>query len=278
MTAPSILIVGRGRLGGSLWRALAAEGLRVRRCKGSQALVDATGWDVVLLCVPDAAIAEVARRVRAGRATLIAHCAGALDLAPLRRLAERGLAVGSLHPLQAVPTPKTRLWGWAAIDASTPQAARLLTRVARIAGMTPFVPGPVDRVLYHAAAAMAANGLVGLAAQASSILSSGGLSRAKAIPAILALMQSALDGVAQLGLSPGLTGPIARGDAQLVTAHLEALHRAAPEALALYRVLAESQLCLVTPDAARRAHRALKATGRAPAARRTRAPRGARAR
>jgi predicted short-subunit dehydrogenase-like oxidoreductase (DUF2520 family) len=167
---------------------------------------------------------------------VVAHCAGSLDLSPLLPFERAGMAVGSFHPLQAVPTPTTVLSGFVGIDGSR-EARRLLSRIARDLGLTPLeIPGG-DRALYHAAAAIASNGLVALASRACALLSRAGAPPKKSLPAVLTLMRSALDGVARKGLVGGLTGPIARGDLQTLKSHRRALEQKSPQDVELYRSL-----------------------------------------
>lgn len=265
-----MLILGRGRLGGSLARAWRAAGLRVRLAPGRSA-PSGVGFAAVFLAVPDAAVPAVAARLARSLASrpLVAHCAGALDLSPLAALADRGVPVGSLHPLQAIPTPRERLRAFAAVDAPRAADRRALAALARAAGLTPFPLPGADRALYHAAAALASNGAVALAAQAATLLERCGAPPAAARGAAEALARSAL--------GRPLTGPVARGDAAAVRGHLAALSAAAPTILPLYRALAQAQLDLSRAPAGARAsiRRALTASGRAPARGRRRAPRAA---
>jgi predicted short-subunit dehydrogenase-like oxidoreductase (DUF2520 family) len=239
-TPLTIVVVGRGRVGGALARALRRAGHRTRlvpgRSRAPRAPVDA-----ILLCVPDAAVAACARRLAGSLAAssrpVVAHCAGALDLRPLSPLSSRGVPVGSLHPLQAVPSPTTRLAAFAAVEASSVRAGRLLERLARDAGMQPLRLKNPDRALYHAAAALAGNGLVALADRAAALLARAGASKEHSLEAVLALMRSSLEGVSREGLPRGLTGPVARGEVDVVRSHLAALARSSKGDLAVYRVL-----------------------------------------
>jgi len=222
--------------------------------------------------------AERLARTLRGR-PLVAHCAGALDLSVFEPLKERGLPVGSLHPLQAVPSAATPLRAHASVEASTPSATRLLERLARDAGLIPMRLRAADRALYHCAAAMASNGLVALADRAAALLVQSGVPRKHALQATIDLMRSALEGVSREGLPGALTGPIARGEAAIVRAHLAALARSAKTDLPLYRALGEAQVAL--SRASKKDLKAIRAalrqsdTGRA--APRTRAPRAGRA-
>ncbi len=225
-----ITLVGRGRVGGALARALRRRH-HVRLVAGQSHPHQPA--DLVLLCVPDGAVAETALRVSAsltGR-PVIAHCAGALGLEVFAALPRR-FATGSLHPLQAVPSSRTPLQAYAAVESASPKARKLLLAVARDAGLEPFLLHHADRAAYHAAAVLASNGLLALASRASALLSAAGVPPHVALRALLPLMRSALDGL-ELGLPKGLTGPIARGDVAVVQSHLGALRASQDRALYL---------------------------------------------
>ena len=141
--AHSIAIVGRGRLGTALAEALRAGGREVVGPLGRGE--SAAGADVVVLCVPDSQIANAASSVDVG--PLVAHCSGALTLAPL------GTHEGfSMHPLLSV-TKDTRSFAGAgcAISASTPRARTACVEIVNVLGMRPFEVADELRPLYHAA-------------------------------------------------------------------------------------------------------------------------------
>ena len=91
------------------------------------------------------------------------------------------------------------------------------------------------RDLYHAALATAANYLVTLVVESEEMLRAAGVpDPAKMLGPLL---WAALENVLQLGPA-ALTGPVARGDADTIAAHLAAIKAAAPEALGAYLALA----------------------------------------
>lgn len=253
---PSVTLVGAGRLGSTLARRLAEAGWQVdvwRRSHSHKKIPGATVHTgalpaslpskLVLLTVLDRAIGPVAEALAATGAIrkgqVVAHCSGALDLSPLAPLAQVGASIGSLHPLVAAASGEVPLEGISAAIAGDEKAVRLLRRAARSVGLVPLtVTGPRPR--YHAAAALAANGLVALADLASELLASTGMTREQALAALLPLMQSSVDNLGRVGLPDALTGPIARGDAAVVKAHLQGL--SGDPAREAYKALARRQL------------------------------------
>jgi predicted short-subunit dehydrogenase-like oxidoreductase (DUF2520 family) len=183
--------------------------------------------DLVLLCVPDGAIAEVAASIAPG--PWVAHVSGATSLSALDPHEHRF----SVHPLQTLVRgrgPEQLDGAYAAVTAETPEALERASWLARTLGLEPFVLADGARTLYHAAAVIASNYLVTLY-RASSLL----FEQAGAPPeALVPLMRRTIDNGFEL------TGPIARGDWATVDAHLAALRERQPSLEPMYRVLAEA--------------------------------------
>jgi predicted short-subunit dehydrogenase-like oxidoreductase (DUF2520 family) len=190
------------------------------------AVVD-DGADLVLLCVPDRAIAEVAGAVPAG--PWVAHVSGATPLSALEPHVRRF----SLHPLLSITAargPDQLDGGWAALTAESEEARAIGLWLATALGLRPFRLADDDRAAYHAAAAIASNYLVTLRSIAGSLLESTG-----APPEALdSLMRSVIENGFEL------TGPIARGDWETVERHLEAIRDTRPELEYLYLALARA--------------------------------------
>jgi predicted short-subunit dehydrogenase-like oxidoreductase (DUF2520 family) len=160
-----------------------------------------------------------------------------------------GAHTGSLHPLRAVPSSCTELSGsFAAVDGDS-VAIDKLTAMAKKINWNPFRIPSHSRTLYHCAASLAANGLVGLAKQSVDLLEKCGLPPEQTLNALIPLMQSTLEGLQTHGLPAALTGPIARGDICTISRHLEALsENASPGVVTLYRNLAAILLHLAAPQ------------------------------
>lgn len=188
------------------------------------------GTTLLLLAVPDRTIAEVAYEYSgtgsAPRGCAALHLSGALSVDSLEPLHHAGYAVGSLHPLQAVADPwhsGDRLSGAAFAISGEPAAVAAARRLARALNGRALVIPPGLRVTYHAAAVLASNALVTLAAAAARTLAAAGVPHEDALPALLPLMRGTLDNLEHLGIPAALTGPIARGDVDTVRMHLARL-------------------------------------------------------
>ncbi len=189
--------------------------------------------DLVLLTVPDDAIAAVAAAIpwRPGQA--VVHCSGAAPARVLAIAGEQGALYGSFHPLTSVPRARpasadevlTRLAGCTfAVEAPAPLSA-LLTEMAHRLGARVVSLQDTDRVPYHLAAVLVANYSVALVGAAADLWAGFGVSRDEALVALLPLLRSTVTNLEQLGLAQSLTGPIARGDLGTVRAHLAFLNK-----------------------------------------------------
>ena len=205
------------------------------------------GASVVLLAVPDAAIAAVAEQLAREGAIesrhAVLHLSGLLDRRALEPLIPSGAALGSFHPLQTVSDPASapdRLRGAYAGIEGDDRALAAGRELAETLGMTPVVIPPSAKPAYHAGATIAANYTVVLAAVAQRLAGSAGVSPDVARRLYLPLIRGAAANL-EIGPAAALTGPVRRGDAETVAAHLRALP---PEVRGLYLLLAREALQL----------------------------------
>lgn len=188
------------------------------------------GTTAVLLTVPDRSLREMAdllaARGRTEEGTPALHCSGALGAEPLEPLHHMGYQVGTLHPLQAVASADTgarRLTGAAFALSGEPGAMAAGRRIVQaLSGAVLPVPTRL-RPLYHAAAVLASNYLVVLLREAETLLRDAGTSEEEAREALVALASGTVANAAELGFEAALTGPVVRGDADVLDLHLRTL-------------------------------------------------------
>jgi predicted short-subunit dehydrogenase-like oxidoreductase (DUF2520 family) len=241
MTRPAIstperlAIVGRGRVGTALARALADAGVEV---EGPLARGERPTAEVVLLCVPDAEIANAAAAVDA---RFVGHVSGATPLDAVDF---------GLHPLQTVTGPDTSFEGCGcAIAGSSPEALELARALASAARMEPFEIDDSARAAYHAAASIASNFVVTLEWMAERVASAAGIEPADARRMLAPLVRQTVENWSARGAADALTGPIARGDELTVQRQRVAVADAAPDLLPAFDALVAATRSLVNPDA-----------------------------
>lgn len=210
--------------------------------------------DLVLLTIRDDALEEVAGEIAPllRPETVLAHCSGVTPLTPLFHSGHPEESCGIVHPLQAIATGtrKPRLFEsvWVGVEGGNLPVSLLSRMVEHLGGHVFSLKG-VDRALYHAAAVVSANYLVTLASLSEQIARQAGVSEPALAP-FLPLMQTALTQLQQKPPQQALTGPIARGDTEVVATHWKALAALDPELAELYALLARQTLPLVAEEEA----------------------------
>ena len=223
MRFESVCVVGAGRVGKAVAARLTE---RIPTWVAGREL-ECGDADLILLCVPDRAIAEIAPQIPVG--SWIAHTSGACRLDALSPHARRF----SLHPLQTFTLergPEQLDGAWAAVSGSGPEDEATGFELARLLGLEPFVLADERRPLYHAGATVAASFLVTLHSAAAELFAAAGAPPAALEP----LMRQTIDN----GFAP--TGPHVRGDWTTVEGHVEAIREHRPALEPLYRLLSEA--------------------------------------
>ncbi len=263
---PRIGFVGAGRVGTVLGIALRRAGWPVtavasrdpaRRdafvalvpgAKGFEAphaVVDES--DLLFVTVPDDAIADVAAGIRLYSGQAIVHTSGALPAAVLAPAMAAGTEAGSFHPLVAFADLHTALaalpGAYLAIEGDE-GLLPLLSDLAAAMGARPVRVTAAGKAAHHAAAVMAAGGLVAVLDAVAELGGSAGLLGEDRLGAYLGLAGQALENARRLGTAGALTGPIVRGDLGTVRLHLDALRRLAPDVVPLYVALSRRALAI----------------------------------
>jgi len=213
-----IQVIGLGRVGSAVAARLGER-------------VSEQSPELVLLCVPDRAIAEVARTIPPG--PWLAHTSGATPLSALDPHERRF----GLHPLQTFTRargPEQLDGACAGVTAETEEAREIGFWLARELGLEPFALDDSERALYHAGAVVASNFLVTLHRAAADLAEASGAPPEALVPLMRRVIENDFE----------LTGPIERGDWETVEAHLAAIRERKPELEPVYRALADATAAL----------------------------------
>ena len=275
-TARKVAVIGTGRVGTAMAHLLSGKGYdvaavsdvsreareRAAALSGARALADAAVAaglaDIILITTPDDAIEDTCNEI--ARAPVgsdpggalsgkkVIHMSGALGLDALSAASRAGADVLSVHPIQtfadvqgaerSLPgstfgvTCEPGLEGWAGGFVASLDGRVLIVKDA-------------DKVLYHAAAAVACNLLAMVEYGAQAIMRGLGFADEQTSEALLHLSAATVENVARLGPAAALTGPLARGDVGTLRAHMEALRAFAPDLAEMYRAVSLWGLRLV---------------------------------
>jgi predicted short-subunit dehydrogenase-like oxidoreductase (DUF2520 family) len=214
----SVTVIGAtGRSGSAICARLRERGVSLLEHDG----------ELIVLCVPDRAIGEVARRIEPGH--WMCHVSGATSLSALDPHERRF----SVHPLQTLVRwrgPEQLDGAFGAVTAETDEARERGFWLARTLGLEPFELGDESRVLYHAGAMFASGYLVTLHRAAVALVEAAGAPPEALVPLMRRTIENDFE----------LTGPASRGDWSTMDAHLAAIGERKPELEALYRALAEA--------------------------------------
>jgi predicted short-subunit dehydrogenase-like oxidoreductase (DUF2520 family) len=208
--------------------------------------------DIVIISVRDERIREVVdrlvneKRLRPGQVVL--HTSGANAAASILAGARPHVrAVGTLHPLVSFADPRVAVEHMTevafGIEGDEPAKA-YAKRLVRALGARAVFLEAGNLPLYHAGAVLASNYVVALADMAQRLLVTAGVPQEQALPALIPLLSSVVQNLAQVGLPAALTGPVERGDVSSVEQHLRTLEARAPELLELYRLVGRDVLRL----------------------------------
>jgi predicted short-subunit dehydrogenase-like oxidoreductase (DUF2520 family) len=271
---PQITIVGAGNLGAALAMCLRQAGYvidqivfrdsRASRRKatalarrvGARAVTIARAAidsDVVWFCVPDDAIAEVARSVAQKadwKGTVALHSSGALasdELAALRRL---GAHVASVHPMMTFVAGSLQTGSSQASSQRSPAgvpfaiegdvaAVRAGRAIVKELGGKAYAIRRQDKVAYHAWGTFASPLLTALLATTEHVAAAAGVNRIEAKRRMLPILQQTLVNYAVLDAAGSFSGPIVRGDVETIRRHLRVL-RKVPAAGEVYAALAKA--------------------------------------
>ena len=264
-----VAVIGAGRLGTSLGRALAEKGYPIlwiadrkpaaaresRRIIGqgraTSGFARAGAAGIVILAVPDEEIERAARKLArtsgAWRGKIVLHTSGILSSDALAPLRHKGASCASFHPVQSFPRkdlPPAHFKGIVIALEGDEEALRAAGRMVRSLGAHALLLQARDKIFFHAACSMVSNLFVPLFEMSRTLLRRSGVENAAAVRVLLPLVQGTLRSVKHIDGADALTGPISRGDVETVKKHLEAL-KGYPAARRAYRVLGAEAVRLV---------------------------------
>jgi predicted short-subunit dehydrogenase-like oxidoreductase (DUF2520 family) len=263
--APTVGIVGAGAVGTALGVAISRAGWpvkavasrdRARRDRfvslvaSARAFIDPIAVvdevELVVLAVPDDVIPLVVEPLRLYGGQAMVHTSGLLGAEVLQPALAAGSQIGAFHPLASFTSDVERsvdgLRGATIALEGDDRLMSLLADLAESIGGLPVRLPPGSKPAYHAAAVLAAGGLIALLDAIVDLGGSAGIDERGCLAIYGRLMEQTLANARVGGVASALTGPIVRGDAGTLEAHLLALREVAPDVLGIYRALARREV------------------------------------
>ena len=263
---PIIGIVGAGAVGTALGVALSRGGWPIHavasrdpaRREQFRSLVDVTRVfadpepildevELIILAVPDDVVPSLAASLRMYSGQAMIHTSGALGAEVLAPAMAAGTQAGAFHPLVAFADTEravAALHGATVAIEGDDQLAAMLGDMAEAIGATPVRLAPGSKAAYHAAAVLAAGGVIALLDAIAELGRVAGLDEAGSLAIYGPLIEGTLGNAKALGIRAALTGPMTRGDVGTLEAHLATLGVHAPRVLDLYVAAARREVDL----------------------------------
>jgi predicted short-subunit dehydrogenase-like oxidoreductase (DUF2520 family) len=206
--------------------------------------------DIVFITTPDTIIEPVCNQIAEhggfGPNHIVFHLSGALSSDILASARHHGAAIGSIHPLQAfAPYEKGQPSQFKDINMSIEgdeRAVILGKKIVKALSAMAFTIPTEAKTLYHASAVVASNYLVTLEHFALELLKQADLSEAAAYDILEPLIMGTLKNIKSRGSVDALTGPVARGDNEIVERHMRDIDKQLPRFSNLYRIMGKHTL------------------------------------
>ena len=260
-----VAIIGAGTLATALARALRQSRYRVleivsrdnseslrratalaRRVQASPAMLSRADFaaEIVWICVPDDAIAEVARHLagRDWKRKIIVHSSGAVGSDVLAVLKYRGAEIASAHPLMTfVSSSKSSFKNVPFAVEGDRKATSVIGALARTLGGKPFRIQAALKPAYHAFGFFSSPAIASLLAAAQAVARLAALDRRRSREFMEPIVRQTVDNCFRTDPRQAFSGPLRRGDTETIRKHLRVL-RSEPALLNLYRALARIAL------------------------------------
>lgn len=245
----SLNVIGAGRVGRTLaflWKekhAFAVQDVLDSSAAGAQTAVAFIGdgtpiasleelhaADVWMITTSDRQIVQACEQLasagllRAG--DIVFHCSGSMPSSELAAASARGSHIASVHPLKSFADPRSAVQTFAgthcAIEGEAAALEILKPAFECIGGRLSEIDARF-KIVYHAASVIVSNYFAALMETGVRCYEKAGLTRETAAIMMEPIVRETLEHIFELGTAKALTGPISRGDDQVVARHLQAL-------------------------------------------------------
>lgn len=243
-----IAIIGPGRVGTALGEAFKKAGLKIvgivslskKDAKKCMKLTSCPYWssdlrkvvptaDLILITTPDSAIKVIVPKIKSCMKdkTILVHTSGTL---PAGILGTKN-AVG-LHPIAAFVGGSLLSGTYFGVQGDIKIGKKL---VALLGGIPIVMPPKIIKSLYHAGLNFGASYVLALLSTGKELMELSGFKNSERV--ILSLVKSTVINAETFGINRSFTGPLSRGDIEIVKEELKAIKKLSPNTLKIYKVL-----------------------------------------
>ncbi len=200
--------------------------------------------DIVFITTSDDAIQTVCEKIALengfNSGSVVFHTCGALSSEILKSARKNGASIASIHPLQSLASVEEAVknipGSYFCIEGDDRALSVAREIVTVLKGQE--ITLKIDRKpLYHAGASVASNFLIATVGFGLELFEAAGIDRKSALKALMPLIKGTVKNIEAIGIPSALTGPISRGDSDVVESHLKALSVEIPETIRLYSEL-----------------------------------------
>jgi predicted short-subunit dehydrogenase-like oxidoreductase (DUF2520 family) len=200
--------------------------------------------DIVFITTSDRSIEAACKKIAAGKGfrkgVIVFHTCGALSSSVLLSAKKNGACIASFHPLQSCPSIQEaikRIQGSYFFIEGDDAALTVARRIISALKGKEITLTINKKTLYHAGACAASNFLVATVGLGLELFEAAGINRVDALRGLMPLIKGTVKNIERLGVPSALTGPIARGDADIIEDHLRAMAKERDDLAALYSEL-----------------------------------------
>lgn len=207
--------------------------------------------ELIFITVTDTSIEEVAAMIenRLENADICCktflHCSGAITSGVLECIKKKGGYIGSLHPIQTVADKNE---GWMGLKGAyfgfegELEARKCADIVVKAFDGSMLTIEKASKPIYHAATCILSNYMVVLAYLTGNLFEKIGIDSNVGIKAFMPLLEKTIGNIGRLGSQEALTGPISRGDYNVLMEHISSLKEKSPETVKVYSLLGKIAL------------------------------------
>lgn len=197
--------------------------------------------DIVFITTSDNAIEDTCKKIASkggfNPETIVFHTCGALPSDILRSAKKNGAYIASIHPLQSLANVKEAvksiLGSYFCIEGDETALSVAREIITSLNGKETTLKVN-KKALYHAGAVAASNFLVATVGFGLELFEAAGIKRKDSLAALIPLIKGTVKNIETLGIPLALTGPISRGDINVVEDHLKAISKNRNKMLKLY--------------------------------------------